>query len=262
MSLALAFRKLPVIKYRSLITSIAISDLRLRYRNSFLGFIWSFLEPLLMLGVLYAVFTNLLGAGIKNYPLYLLLGLIMWNMYSRSTLMGLSALLSRSGIVSKIYIPREILSIASSITSSIMMLFELGAFALFMVFFQFVPPITILYLPLIFGILFILSVGVSLPLAVANIYFRDLQYIWGVILQAGFFLSPIVFTLDVYPKELSGLLYLNPITGLIDMAHEVTLYGVTPAFDDFLYPLVMSLIVLATGYAIFRKYESKAIELL
>lgn len=143
-----------------------------------------------------------------------------------------------------------------------MMLFELAAFGFFMAVFQFIPPITILLLPIIVGITFILSIGVALPLSVANVYFRDMQYIWNVMLQAGFYLAPIIFSLDVYPENLRNLLYFNPMTGLIDIAHNVALYNTLPSLEQILYPFLVSLMVLGSGYAIFRKFESKAIEIL
>jgi lipopolysaccharide transport system permease protein len=255
-------QKFPVLRYRSLIVSLAISDLKLRYRNSVLGFLWSFLEPLLMLGVLYLVFTTLLGSKIQYYPLYILEGMILWNMFSRATQMSLSSFIIRSGLVSKVYFPREILPIASCITSFIMMSFEFGVFGVFMVFFKFIPPITILYLPFVLVIMFVVSLGIALPLSVSNIYFRDVQYIWGIFLQAGFFITPIIFSLQIYPASIRNILYYNPVTNLIETAHNVTLYGLPPSISEILYPILVSFLILGVGYAIFRKFETKAVELL
>lgn len=255
-------RKFPVLRYRSLIISFALSDLKLRYRNSVLGFLWSVLEPLLMLGVLYLVFTTLMGSKIQYYPLYLLEGMILWNMFSRSTQMSLSSFITRSGLVSKVYFPREILPIASCITSFIMMSFEFGVFGIFMAFFKFWPPTTILFLPLILVITFVVSLGISLPLSISNVYFRDMQYIWGVLLQAGFFVTPIIFSLKIYPETIRNFLYYNPIADLIEIAHNTTLYEITPSISEILYPLLVSFLILGIGYAIFRKFENNAIELL
>ncbi len=216
-----------------------------------------------MLGVLYLVFTNILKSNIVNYPLYLLLGLIMWNMFSRSTSNSLNAIISRRGVVSQIYFPREVLPIATCITTFIMMIFEFGAFAVFMIFFHFIPPYTIAFLPLLLVLLFALSLGISFSLSVGNVYFRDLQYIWNVILQAGFFTIPIIFSLDVYHNEaIKKILYLNPVTGIIDIAHNTMLYGTLPTANELTYTVVLSFIILFFGYAVFRKFESKTIEVL
>jgi len=188
-----------IIHRRSLILLLAFNDVKLRYRSSVLGFVWSFLEPLLMLTVLYFVFTNILKSDIENFPLYLLLGLIIWYMFSRATSMGLTSLVNRANIIKNIYFRREIIVVSSCLTAFIMMGFEFAAFAVFIVAFQFVPPITIVFLPLVLIVLFFLSLGLSFLLSVLNVYFRDIQFIWQVLIQAGFFLSPIFYSLDIFP---------------------------------------------------------------
>src|SRR5574337_565680 len=118
---------------RSLIYNFAITDLKIRYRNSILGFFWTVLEPLLLLGVLYLVFTNIFKSQIEHYGLYLLLGIIMWNTFTRGTEISLNSITSRTGIVTQIYFPREIPAISSTITAFLMMCFEFVVFGIFMV---------------------------------------------------------------------------------------------------------------------------------
>ena len=255
-------KRLPLSKYYSLISAIAISDLRLRYKNSFLGFVWTFLQPLLFLGVLYVVFSAFIGNRIQYFPLYLLLGLIIWNMFSRGTQTSMSRFMSMSGLLSKIYFPREILPITASITTFIMMLFDLSAFVVFLIIFHFVPSSMVVYFPFLLLLLFIQTLGVSFALSVGNIYFRDLEHLWGIALQAGFFLVPIFLTLQVYPLYIRNLLYYNPMAQMIDMSHKVVLYNTLPSLHDFTYLILVSFALLGVGYGIFKKFESKAIELL
>lgn len=242
--------------------SLATTDLRLRYRNSFLGFIWSFLEPLLMLGVLFYVFNNLFPSGIENFPIFLLLGLIMWYMYARATQSGLTSMISKGGMISKIYFPREVIPVASTITSFMMMGLEFAAFGFFAVIMNFVPPTTIVLLPLILLLQFILCLGTSLLLSILNVYFRDIQYIWAVILQAGFFITPIFYKLEQFPQNIRGILALNPMAGILETARDLTLYGTIPSMEELYYPLLTSLAILIVGYMVFKKLEPKAIELL
>ncbi len=250
-------------RYRSLVMFLATSDLKLRYRNSILGFLWSFLEPLLMLGVMYFVFSYIYPSqNIKNFPLYLLLGIVMWNTYTRSTQTSLNSMVAKKGIVSKIYFPREILPLSSCIMSFIMLLFELIAFGIFMAVFNFIPPFTIVFLPLLIIILFALSLGVSFFLAVANVYFRDIQYIWAVLIHASFFIVPIFYDIQAMPESLRNLVLLNPMAALLDLGHKTVLYGILPALSEILYPVAVSSITLVIGYFIFRKFEAKAVELL
>lgn len=247
---------------RSLIILFAFNDVKLRYRNSVLGFLWSFLEPLLMLAVLYYVFTNVVQSNIENYPLYLLLGLIIWYMFQRATSMGLSSLIDRSGIISKVYFRRELIVISSCLTAFIMMGFEFVAFVIFLIVFQFIPPLTIIYFPLLLIDLFILSLGVSLLLSVTMVYFRDIRFIWQVLLQAGFFLTPIIYRLDMFPVSVQKVLQLNPLVPMIDTAHNLVLYNTLPTVNTTLYIIASTAIILIIGYFVFRSKDKEIVEML
>jgi len=247
-------------KRRSLIILLAFNDVKLRYKNSALGFLWSFLEPLLMLAVLYFVFGSLLKSDIQDYPIYLLIGLIIWYMFSRSSTLGLSSLLDKAGIIQKIYFRRELVVISTCLTAFIMMGFEFAAFAVFVFAFQFIPPITILLLPLLLIDLFILSLGVALLLAVLTVYFRDIKFIWQVLLQAGFFLTPIFYRLDMFPEDVAKILQINPIVPIMDTAHDLVLYNSLPSINTTLYIIISTCVIFAIGYIVFRIKDKKIIE--
>lgn len=237
---------------RSLIILFAFNDIRIRYRNSILGFFWSFLEPLLMLAVLYFIFTTVIKNNIENYPIFLLLGLVIWYMFSRSTSMGLSSLLDRAGIIEKVYFRKEIIVISACLTAFIMMVFEFGAFGIFIVAFRFVPPITSLLLPLLLIDLFLLSLGISLLLSVLNVYFRDVKFIWQILLQLGFFLSPIIYNLKMFPDNIKFILELNPIVPILDMAHGLVLYDTLPTIENLSYVIGVTALFLVTGIVVFK----------
>jgi lipopolysaccharide transport system permease protein len=245
---------------RSILYNFAISDLRIRYRNSALGFFWTFLEPLLMLTVLYIVFTNLFKSQIDHFPLYILLGIIVWNMFSRGTSMSLSSLLTRSSILTQVYLPREIPPISSAITAFMMLCFELIVFGIFMVVFQFTPTNTMLFLPVILLLEFILILGLSFPLSVLNVRYRDIQFIWGVVLQIGFFLTPIFYKSDILPKSVSQILAFSPMVQIINMAHDVVLANKLPDLWSLEITIVTTLAVFGIGYAIFRKMQVRIME--
>lgn len=245
---------------KSLIYNFAISDLKIRYRNSILGFFWTFLEPLLMLAVLYVIFTNLFNSKIEHFPLYILIGIIMWNMFARGTQTGLNSILSRSSILTQIYLPREIPSLSSALTALFMLCFEIMAFAVFLVIFQFIPPTTVLLLPLVVCLEFILVVGISLPLSVLNVRYRDIQFIWTVVLQVGFFLTPIFYKSDILPSKIQEILYFVPMVRIIDMTHDLVLYNKIPNNESLLSCFIIVLAIFGIGYAIFRKMEPKIIE--
>lgn len=245
---------------RSLIWDFAISDLKIRYRNSALGFVWTILEPLLLLAVLYIVFTNIFKSTIEFFPLYLLLGLIMWNMFVRGTQISLNSTLSRAGILTQIHIPNEIPPISANVTSLIMLTFEMIVFGIFVAAFRFIPPQTIVILPLILILEFILVLGVSLPLSVLNIRFRDTQFIWGVVIQVGFFLTPIFYKIDILPTYIQSILIFNPMVQILNFAHNAAIYGILPDMAEVSRTIGITFFIFTIGYLIFRKLSNRIIE--
>ena len=245
---------------KSLVFLFAINDVKLRYKNSVLGFLWTFLEPLLMLSVLYMVFTHIIKAEIEYFPLYLLLGLIIWFMFARATSMGLNSLVNKSGIIKQVYIRREIIVVSSTLTSFIMMFFEFAAFGIFLVAFQFVPPITALILPLLLIDLFFLSLGVSFFLSVLFVKFRDVGFVWQVILQAGFFLSPIFYKMDILPENLREILQINPLVPILDVARNVVLYDILPTAKVSIYIVSITAAIFVIGYVVFKINNKRIVE--
>ncbi len=247
-------------KRRSLILALASNDLRLRYKNSVLGFFWSFLEPLLMLTVLYFVFTYIIKNNVENYVLYLFLGIIMWNMFSRGSTMGLNSILYRSGLVSKTYLPREILVISSCLTSFYMMSLEFIIFAIFAIVSGLTISVTIVIFPLMIVSLFIMTLGVSFALSVLYVKYRDLQSIWAVILQAGFWLAPIVYRITIFPDNIRKIVSINPFVPILETSHDTVLYNSWPNIDQISEAVLVPIIIFVIGYLIFRAYDKKVVE--
>lgn len=245
---------------KSLILNFATSDLRIRYRNSVLGFFWTFLEPLLLLSVLYVVFTNLFKTQIEYFPLYLLLGIIMWNMFSRGTTIGLNGILARSNILTQIYIPLEIPSISGTITSFLMLCFEFSVFVIFMFAFHLVPTTTSIFFLYALLLEFILILALSLPLSILNVRFRDTQFIWGVILQIGFFVTPIFYKLDILPDYVQKILYFSPMVQIMNIARNAILYDKIPTSESLQVATVTTLLILFLGYLVFRKMKNRVME--
>lgn len=245
---------------RSLILTFAINDLRDRYRGSVLGFIWTFLEPLLILSVLYFVFTNVFKSGIENYAVFLLLGITMWNFFARGTSMGMNSFISKTGIINKTYLPREILPLSSTITSLFMAIFEFGILFVFFIAFNFIPPQTILLLPFLVMLEFVLVLGIAYSLSVLSVRYRDVQYIWGVIITAGFFAVPIFYSFDILPENIKQILLLNPMAHIIEISHDVVLNGVLPEISGVIYTITISFSLLIIGGIIFKFLNYKVIE--
>ena len=126
--------------------------------------------------------------------------------------------------------------------------------------YEFIPPITILILPLILALEFLLILGIALPLSVLNVKFKDTEFIWMVVVHAGFFLTPIFYQFDMLPDSIQSILQFSPVVQIVTMAHHVVLYGVLPSINSILYAVGSTSVIMIIGYLIFRKYQSRIVE--
>ena len=247
-------------KFKGILFNFAISDLKIRYRNSILGILWSLIEPLLLLGVLFVVFSTMFRFEIPNFPIYLLLGIICWNFFKNGTLFALNSLTNRSALITQIYFPRSIPGISAGITASIMLVFELVVLTIFMVIFGFIPTYTVILLIPILALELVLILGISLPLSVLNVKYKDTEFIWNIIVHAGFFLTPIFYQFDMMPDYVQNVLQFSPMVQIVTMAHHVVLYGTLPSINSILYAVGSISVITVIGYLIFRKYQAKVVE--
>lgn len=241
--------------YRNLIWQLAWSEFKLRYKNSILGYFWSLLEPMLMLLVLYVIFSNLMRVQVEYYQLFLLLGIILWGFLSRATTIGMFSIVGKPGMVKKIYFPRDIFVISSCITALLMTIFESLIFVMFMVLFRVPVSINLIYVPLILFCLLIISLGLSLALSALNVFYRDVQFIWQVLLQIGFYATPILYTIDIFPKNLQTFALLNPVARIIISARDTIIYSSPAKIEDLLFIFLSSIAFLVVGYIIFSRLE-------
>ena len=242
------------------------TDFKLRYQGSVLGYGWSLLRPLLLFIILYIVFVRFLklGADIPHFPVYLLLGIVIWNFFNEMTVQSLGSIVGRGDLIRKIRIPRWIIVLSSSISALINLFLNLLVVVVFMVINHVDLLRTTLWLPLILLEVYLFSLGVSLFLAAAFVKFRDINYIWEVILQGGFYLTPILYPLSRIPNlAFRKLILLNPMAQTIQDARYSTITHETITthriFDGGWYALIPFLIVvlaLFIGITYFRK-ESK-----
>lgn len=240
--------------------NFAIGDLRNRYRNSVLGVIWTVLEPLLILTVLYVIFSSILRPNVPNFAIYLLLGLITWNFIRNSTSMSIESITSKKRILANIYFMRAIPAFSSNISGLIMLGIEFVVFSFFLIGFGVTPGLTILFLPFFILLIFMITLGLSLPLSVLCVSYKDIKFIWHVVLTAGFFLHPILYTLDMLPEKLQEILSLVPTVRLLEMIHDVVLFDRIPDSLDFSYVIISAFVILISGYLIYRKFEYRVVE--
>lgn len=246
--------------YRELILRLAWSDFKLRYKSSALGFFWSLLEPMLMLLVLYVVFSNLMRIQVEYYQLFLLLGIILWNFLDRGTSMSIWGIIGKPSLVQKVYFPRDILVISTCLTALMMTALEFMVFIIFMAIFRLMPGWTAIFFPILFIFEFVIILGLSMALSALNVYFRDVQFIWRLVVQVGFFATPILYPITIFPESVQRILMLNPMAQIITMMRDCSLYGIPPDLMNLTYIAVSAVLVLQLGYFIFERLEPKFAE--
>lgn len=253
---------------RALLSELVRTDFKLRYQGSVLGYAWSLLRPLMIFLILYVVFVYFLkfGSDIEHFPIYLLLGIVLWQFFADMTSQSLGSIVGRGDLIRKIRIPRWMIVFSSSISAVINLALNLVVVAVFLVFNQVDITWGILWLPFIILEIYLFALGISLLLSAAFVKYRDITYVWEVVMQAGFYLTPILYPLTMITNEtFQKLILINPMAQAIQDAR----YFVVTQADNvvtasrifhggwyMLIPFVIIVVVLITGLLYFKR-ESK-----
>jgi ABC-type polysaccharide/polyol phosphate export permease len=253
---------------RELLWNLTLRELRTRYRRSFLGWAWSMLNPLATMVIFTIVFSVVFKAqpptghpsGLHSYPLYLLCGLLPWNFFALSVGSAMGTLLGNAGLVKKVWFPREILVVSSTTSLLVSLGIELGVLSIaLMIAGNFVIP---WFVPLVLLMLLLasFSVGVGLVFAALNVYYRDINYLWGIISQAWFYLTPVVWTLNAVPIWLVRLSSWQPMGSFIIAARDLLYDLRSPTPARWLQLTVISVVSLAFGELVFSRLSPRFAE--
>lgn len=246
-------------KYRSLLNQLVKRDLKVKYRRSVLGYLWSLLNPLLMMLVITAVFSTLFKVKITHFPVYLLLGTVLFNFFSEASSSAMSSIVSGGALIKKVYIPKYIFPLSRALSSFVQMLFSLGA-VLIVILIDHVPfswTMLLFPLPLLYTLVF--AIGAGLFLSVCNVFFRDTAHLYGVVLTAWSYLTPLFYPEDILPQHLRFMLKFNPLHHFISMFRQVMLYAQLPSLKENMICIGISLLTLIIGLLFFRKHQDRFI---
>lgn len=242
-------------QYRELLITNVKKEIRGKYKGSFLGILWSFLNPLLMVLVYAIVFPYLMRMKQENYLIYLITGIIPWIFFSTTITTGCNCIWINGGIIKKVYFPRAILPISIVASSLVNFLISCIIILLFVIFGGVGLSINVLWLPIIAVIQSLFCLGLLFILSAIDVYVRDVEYIVGFIINLLFYCTPIVYSVDMFPIKFRYILYLNPMTHFIDAYRNIFYYKVSPHFSSLLTIFFIGLLVLGFGYVIFKKLE-------
>lgn len=242
--------------YRQMIFSLVKKDLRGRYKGSVLGFMWTFVNPLLQLCVYTLVFSIIMRQDIEKYYLFLFVALIPWMFFSAALTSGSISILNQKDMVKKIYFPREVMPIADTTSNFVNMLFcFIVIFAVLLVSGWGISLYACLALPVIMVVEYIICLGIALLTSALTVYFRDLQYILGIIAMAWQYITPVMYSSERVPEEFLPLWNLNPMTPVIEAYRSVLYYKTFPELDTLLSAFVLGVIVLVLGIFVFNRLE-------
>ncbi len=244
---------------RFILSSLISKDFKLKYRRSVLGVLWSVLNPLLMMCVLTAVFSFMFRFDIEYYPLYLILGSTLFSLMGDSTTSAMNSILDSSSLIKKIRIRKIIFPIEKVLFQLVNFCFSLIAVAVVVLFFQVPPTINIVFLPLLLFYVVLFSAGLGMLLSALAVFFRDIIHLWGVIVTAWNYATPIFYPITLLPDWMATLMNFNPMYHYVTYFREIVLWGQTPGIQENLVCLGIGIAIFIIGFLVFDKLEKKFI---
>lgn len=252
-------------QYRELLRNLVGRDLKVRYRNSVFGVLWSLLNPLLMTLVFTVVFTLMVPSAIDKFPVFFMSGFLPWSFFAATVSGATNSVVNNASLIKKVYFPRELLPIAEVLSNLVHLLVAFVVLFAMILIFQIRLTTAALMLPLIVLTEVIFVAGMAFLLSAANVFYRDTQHILQILLQAWFFLTPIFYPITILPKAkvILGvtvnvqlwLRRLNPMASIVASYQDVLYWGHPTGLDFLFRTFVTCVLVLIVGYLVFRRYS-------
>jgi ABC-2 type transport system permease protein len=256
-------------RFLSLTYTLAVTDFKLRFFGSALGYLWSLARPLLLFGTLYFVFTEIVrfGEGVEHYPVYLLSSIVLFTFFSETTSRGVGALVERENLLRKMRFPRMVIPLSVALHS----LFNLGLNLIVVFAFIFAsgiePTLDWVQIPLLIGMIVFFAVGVTMLLSALYVRFRDVEPIWEVALQLLFYGSPVIYVITTVPESFRELVMFNPIASILTQWRHAVIDQDAPTagtaiggLELIVVPVVLVLVIFALGWWVFTREAPRIAE--
>lgn len=244
-------------KYRSLLEELVSRDVKIKYKHSVLGVLWTLLNPLLMMLVLSVVFSNLFRFDIENFPLYLLSGQVIFNFFNDATTNAMSAIVGNAALIKKVYVPKYMFVLSRVFSSVINLMASFAALIIVMIVTRAELHWTVLlaFIPIVLVVL--LSLGIGLILSAITVRFRDVMHLYSVLMTVLLYLTPVIYPMSILPEWLKHLVMLNPLTNIIIMFRDLMLYNTMFSLGTLMIPLLETVLFLVLGIWIFGKKQDE-----
>jgi ABC-type polysaccharide/polyol phosphate export permease len=246
-----------ILRYRELIWALALKDLKIRYKRSVLGFLWALLNPALQMIVYTLIFSTVMRMQIYHYAIFLLSALLPWTFISQSLSYAVESVVSNGDLIKKVAVSRIVFPLAAVVANMINLLLSIIPLALIVLVLHHPLYKTWLFLPVPLLAVLIFTAGACFLFATANVYYRDVSHIIQILLQLWFYVTPILYTLEIFPPQYQWLFKFNPVVYVINDFRLAVYYGQIPKLDSVIASFVCAFAALFIGFAVFRKYQSE-----
>lgn len=247
------------LKYRPLLEELVSRDIKIKYRKSILGVLWTLLNPLLMMIVLAVVFSNLFKFDIENFPLYLLSGQIVFNFYNDATTSSMTSVIGNAALIKKVYVPKYMFVLSRVFSSFINLLASVTALMLVMIAMRAELHWTVILAVIPLILLVLLSLGIGLILAAVTVKFRDIEHLYSVFTTALMYLTPVIYPMSILPEWLYYVVMLNPLTNILLMFRDVMIYNTLFSPGAMILAIVETVFFLIVGLYVFYKNQDQFI---
>lgn len=244
-------------RYRFLLKQLVSRDFKTKYKRSVLGIFWSFLNPLLTMTVQYVIFSTIFKQSIKNFPVYLLTGIVFFNFFSESCGMGLMSILGNAPLITKVYIPKYIFPVSRVLSSAINLLISMIPLLIAAVVTHAPIRPALLLLPISMACTILFCIGVSFILSAGMVFFRDVQFLWNVVSMLWMYATPIFYPTSIIPDQFMTLYKMNPLYQFITFSRTIILQGVSPEPKAYLFCILCAVVPFALGALLFKKTQDK-----
>lgn len=247
-------------KYRALIKQLVLKDVKLKYRRSFLGYVWSVLNPLMIMAVMYLVFSHMFRFDVANYPAYLIIGQTLFTFMTEATNQAIFSITGNGALLKKVYVPKYVFTLSKVTSSLVNLLFSMGAMMIVFIFTKVAFSFYMLLVPVVVIQLYLFCVGLGLFLAQAAVFFRDIQYIYSVLTTAWMYLTPLFYPMEQLPEAMQKAVQMfNPMYHYITQFRTLVLYQKLPDAGTFLYGTGLALVFVFLGTWSFLRSQDRFI---
>lgn len=244
-------------RFTPLLRELVVRDIKVRYRHSVLGLVWTVLNPLLMMVVITIVFSTLFKQNIPNFPIYYLSGSLLFAFNSESTTTALNSIITNSSLIKKVYIPKYLFPFSNILSGLVNLGFSLIAMFIVMVLTKAPFHITLLLIPIPIFYTFLFATGLGILLSALTVYFRDIAHFYSVFILAWTYFTPVFYPVEILGERAMALMRLNPMYHYITFMRELVLNGNFPSMKENLLCMVMGLAMVLAGLLVFYKKQDK-----